>query len=116
MRNIRLGVVANKVRNSMPAYQPLERFLKSLELPLVARLSDADSYLQAAETGVGIFESEAAECAQFLPIAEWVGGPQAKVQAPVEKVVPLRANDKLPPALHRSVPGIIRRIWQPPTS
>jgi chromosome partitioning protein len=115
MRNIRLGVVANKVRNSMPSYQPLERFLKSLELPLVARLSDADGYLHAAETGVGIFESEAAECAQFLPIAEWVGGPQARVQATVEKVVPLRANDKLPAALHRSVPGIIRRIWQPPT-
>jgi chromosome partitioning protein len=115
MRNIRLGVVANKVRNSMPTYQPLERFLKSLELPLIARLSDSDGYLQAAETGVGIFESDAAECAQFLPIVEWVGGAQVKLQTAEEKVVPLRANDKLP-ALHRSVPGIIRRIWQPPTS
>ena len=54
--------------------------------------------------------SPASRCAQFLPISEWVGGPQAKVQPAIEKVVPLRANDKLPPPLHRSVPGIIRRI------
>jgi chromosome partitioning protein len=113
-RNIRLGVVANKVRNSMPTYQPLERFLKSLDLPLVARLSDTDGYLTAAETGIGIFECEASECAQFLPIVQWIGGPQARVQPVVEKVVPLRANDKL--AAARSVPGIIRRLWQPPSS
>jgi chromosome partitioning protein len=113
-RNIRLGVIANKVRNSMPAYQPLERFLKSLDLPLVARLSDSDGFLHAAESGVGIFEAEAPECSQFLPIVEWVGGVQVKVQTPAEKVVPLRVNDKL--AVSRSVPGIIRRFWQPPTS
>src|SRR3954466_12424166 len=42
MRTTRWGVAANKVRTSMPTYQPLERFLKTLELPLIARLSDAD--------------------------------------------------------------------------
>jgi chromosome partitioning protein len=113
-RNIRLGVLANKVRNSVPAMQPLERFLRSLDLPLIARLSDSDGYLQAAESGIGIFEAEAAECAQFMPIAEWVGGAQVKLQSAEDKVVPLRVNDKLPAAVHRSVPGIIRRIWQPP--
>lgn len=74
--NIRLAVVANRVRRSNPVYQPLERFLNSLNLPLLARLSDSDVYLNAAETGVGIFEMEfavsAAERQQFLPIAEWV--------------------------------------------
>ena len=74
--NIRLGVVANRVRKSNPVYQPLERFLNSLQLPLLARLSDTEVFLTAAETGVGIFEMEfadsAAERSQFLPIAEWV--------------------------------------------
>jgi chromosome partitioning protein len=74
--NIRLGVVANRVRKSNPVYQPLERFLNSLQLPLLARLSDTEVFLTAAETGVGIFEMEfadsAAERGQFLPIAEWV--------------------------------------------
>ena len=74
--NIRLAVVANRVRKSNPVYQPLERFLTSLNLPLLARLSDSDVFLNAAETGVGIFEldfaASAAERQQFLPIVEWV--------------------------------------------
>jgi chromosome partitioning protein len=74
--NIRLAVVANRVRRSNPVYQPLERFLNSLNLPLLARLSDSDVYLNAAEAGVGIFEMDfavsASERQQFLPIVEWV--------------------------------------------
>jgi len=78
MNNIRLAVVANRVRRSMPVYQPLERFLASLKLPLIARLGDSDVFVSAAETGVGIFEMEPsatiAEREQFMPLAEWVEG------------------------------------------
>lgn len=74
--NIRIGVVANRVRKANPVYEPLERFLKSLNLPLLARLSDSDVFLAAAESGLGIFEMDftvsAAERGQFQPIAEWV--------------------------------------------
>lgn len=83
-RNIRLGVVANRVRKSMPVYQPLERFLNSLNLPLLTRLGDSDVYLSAAETGVGIFEMDfadsAAERQEFLAIAEWVDSRQLIVE------------------------------------
>jgi len=74
-RNIQLAVVANRVRSSMPVYQPLERFLKSLGLPFLARISDSDVYVRAAEAGIGIFEMTPtpAECADFMPIVEWVG-------------------------------------------
>jgi chromosome partitioning protein len=72
----RVGIVANKVRASMPAYQPFLRFLDSLQVKLVARLLDSDMYLRAAETGVGIFEMDAgqtlAERRQFTPIVDWV--------------------------------------------
>jgi chromosome partitioning protein len=75
-RNIRLAVVANRVRRSTPVYQPLERFLGSLGLPFLARLSDSDVYVDAAESGAGIFEMDAAASAaereQFMPIVEWV--------------------------------------------
>lgn len=74
-RKIRLGVVANRVRRSTPVYQPLERFLNSLGLPFLARLGDSEIFVEAAETGVGIFEMDAAgadERAQFMPIVEWV--------------------------------------------
>src|SRR5437868_4201438 len=56
--NIRLAVIANRVRKSMPVYQPLERFLNSLNLPLVARLGDSDVFLSAAESGIGVFDME----------------------------------------------------------
>jgi chromosome partitioning protein len=69
-------VVANRVRKSNPVYQPLERFLTALNLPLLARLSDSDVFINAAEAGVGVFEMDfavsAAERQQFQPIVEWV--------------------------------------------
>jgi len=74
-RNIRLAVVASRVRSSMPVYQPLERFLGSLGVPFLARISDSDAYVKTAETGLGIFEMDAtaeAERLEFLPIVEWV--------------------------------------------
>ena len=72
--HIRMAVVANKVRRSMPAYAPLQQLLDTLGLELLARLVDSDVYMKAAETGAGIFEMNAAasaECRQFMPIAEW---------------------------------------------
>jgi chromosome partitioning protein len=96
-RNIRLAVVANRVRNSMPAYQPLERFLKSLSLPLLARLDDSDVYLKAAETGVGIFEMDPAaaevEREDFRPVAEWVERQQQPYASRTdEKILPFRSR------------------------
>lgn len=74
--NIRLGVIANRVRKGTPVYQPLERFLNALNLPLIGRLSDSDAYVSAAASGVGVFEMELAQCAperqEFSAITEWV--------------------------------------------
>ena len=78
--DLRLGIVANKVRVSMPAYQPFLHFLRSLEVQVVARVLDSDIYLKSVETGLGIFELDpgmtAAERRQFTPIGEWVRGEQ----------------------------------------
>ena len=75
-RNIRLAVIANRVRKATPVYQPLERFLTSLGLTIVSRLSDSEAFVKAAETGVGIYEMDAGlsamEREQFQPIVEWV--------------------------------------------
>lgn len=77
----RLGVVANKVRRSMPAYRPLENFLNALNLTLLARLVDSDTFLRAAESGLGIFEMDenlsVSERKQFAPIVEWIENRQA---------------------------------------
>lgn len=83
--NIRLGVVANRVRKAQPVYQPLERFLNCLNLPLLARLADSEVYVAAAESGVGVFEMDfvasATERQQFLPVAEWVDSRQSIADA-----------------------------------
>ena len=92
-RNIRLGVVANRVRSSMPVYQPLERFLGSLSLALLTRLSDSDAFLKAAESGVGVFEMDAsasfAEREQFQPVVDWVENRPAAKPRTDDKVIPL---------------------------
>ena len=83
-RNVRLAVVANRVRRTTPVYQPLERFLNSLGLPFLTRLSDSEVYVNAAESGIGIFEMDAAASAaerdQFMPIVEWAD-PDCKARA-----------------------------------
>ena len=94
--NIRIGVVANRVRKANPVYQPLERFLNALNLPLLGRINDSEVFVTAAETGVGIFEIDfaqsAAERAQFLPIAEWVD----RVPAAPVRPAPMAATASRP--------------------
>lgn len=74
--NKRLAVVANKVRSSMPVYEPLERFLKALNLPLLTRLSDSDNYLKAVEAGLGVFELHGSGAVvqrrELMPILNWL--------------------------------------------
>jgi chromosome partitioning protein len=98
--NIRLGVIANRVRKSTPVYQPLERFLGSLNLPLLARLSDSETYIAAAESGVGLFEMEfaasAAERQQFAPIIEWMEKPLVLVESRSAPLAPFHPTLSVP--------------------
>lgn len=75
-RNTKVAVVANRVRNSMPVYEPLERFLRSLSLPFLARISDSDRYIHAADKGLGVFEMDTAEVEaerqELAPIIGWL--------------------------------------------
>jgi chromosome partitioning protein len=96
-RNLPVGIVANKVRRSMPQYAPFDSFLGALKLPLVARLVDSDVYLKAAEAGAGIFELDPglalAERRQFVPIVEWVqqqGGVKTKREGEVYELARAR--------------------------
>lgn len=94
-RNIRVAVVANRVRNSKPVYAPLERFVTSLNIPFLGRVSDSDVYVEAAETGLGVFdllaETAGDEQKEFLPIGRWVQGEQTPDESPSSNVVPIAA-------------------------
>lgn len=52
----RIAIVANRVRNNTRVSQSLMRFLKSLDIPLIATLRDTQSYVRSAEIGLGIYE------------------------------------------------------------
>ena len=56
LRKTRIGLVANRVREHTRIYGNLERFLKTLDIPLVTHLRDTQNYIRAAERGIGIFE------------------------------------------------------------
>ncbi len=53
---VRVGVIANRVRENTKAYHLLDSFLEETGIPVVARLRDAQVYVQAAEDGVGVVE------------------------------------------------------------
>ena len=55
-RDERLCIVANRVRINTRSYDSLQRFLDSLQIPIVARFRDTQNYVFAAERGLGLFE------------------------------------------------------------
>ena len=92
-RSIRVAVLANRVRSARPVYAPLERFVSSLGISFLTKISDSDVYVDAAESGLGVFEMPAehaeAEQREFLPVATWAQGEEPIVHYPPSNVVPL---------------------------
>ena len=73
----KIAVVANRVRSTnSPVYASLERFLNSLKLPFLTRISDSENYLHAVEKGLGVFEMDEtatfAERLELTPIFNWL--------------------------------------------
>lgn len=93
LRNIRVAVLANRVRSTRPIFEPLERFVASLEMTFVTRVSDSDVYVDAAEAGLGVFDMPVEKCGpeqqEFLPIARWVQGETDLQSFTTSNVVPL---------------------------
>ncbi len=67
----RIGIIANRVRTNTRVSQALTRFLRSLDIPLIATLRDAQVYLRSAETGLGIYEMPRWQVQQDWP--QWHG-------------------------------------------
>lgn len=50
-RGVRLGVVANRVKENTRVFQALERFLTTLNMLFVIHLRDTQNYVHTAERG-----------------------------------------------------------------
>lgn len=74
---IRVGIIANRIKSRTVALQALERFLKSLRIPVVARFRDSQYYVHAAEQGLGIGELSRTrginmEVEQWNALFQWI--------------------------------------------
>ena len=55
-KNIRLCIVCNRVKANTLSLRALEKFLKALDIPVIARLRETQNYNKASECGLGIHE------------------------------------------------------------
>jgi chromosome partitioning protein len=51
-----IGIVANRTRARTRSLRNLERFLRNLDIPVIARVRDTHNYLHAAAQGIGVCE------------------------------------------------------------
>ena len=75
---VKLAVVANRVREHTRVYHSLYKFLRTLEIPFVAVLRDSQNYIRAAERGLGVHELAPSmvemDLKQWSPLLRWLNG------------------------------------------
>lgn len=75
-KEVKIGVIANRVRENTIIFSELFDFIKKLKVPYVATLRDTQNYIRAEERGVGIFEMAPSQVYQDLeswePLTKWL--------------------------------------------
>ena len=73
---VKIGVLANRVRENTLIFSALYDFIKAMKLPYVATLRDTQNYIHAEERGIGIFEMAPSQVKQDLedwaPLTKWL--------------------------------------------
>ena len=79
--NKRLAIITNRTRIRTKAVEKLERFLQSLDIPVIARIRDTQHYVSAAEKGLGIHElperDAQKDTATWEEMFDWLNSSQA---------------------------------------
>ncbi len=75
-RNRSLAIVANRTKHYTRSYRMLMRFLRSLEIPVIAELRDSQNYVHAVAEGIGVLEMPAwqvrKDIDQMEPMLNWL--------------------------------------------
>lgn len=75
-KEVKIGIIANRVRENTIIFGELYDFIKSMKLPYVATLRDTQNYIHAEERGIGIFEMAPSRVYQDLedwePLTKWL--------------------------------------------
>jgi chromosome partitioning protein len=91
-KEVKIAVVANRVRENLKIWGDLERFLNGLKIPFVTHLRDAQNYIRAYTRGMGVHELPPYlgrdDVAQWEPLVKWLESknsvPKVKKQMPSE--------------------------------
>lgn len=82
----KLAVIANRTRRNTRSFDKLMRFLDSLGIPIIGILGDSQSYVQAAEQGIGICEMPRhrarREMVELGRVTEWLDDWQGRRREP----------------------------------
>jgi chromosome partitioning protein len=81
-REVKIAVVANRVRDNTLIADELDEYLDSLKTPYVAKLREAQNYIRAYTRGLGIFELPEylawPDWEQWEPLLEWLGSRRSR--------------------------------------
>ena len=94
-RGKQIAIIANRTRIRTRSMIKLERFLRNLDIPVIAQIRDTQNYVHAAEQGIGVCElAESAaqrDSAPWEHILDWIQQND-------------RENDNFPTPLSRAMP------------
>ena len=65
-REVKVAVVANRVREQTLIFEQLDEYLDGLRMPYIAAFREAQNYIRAYTRGLGIFELP-----EYLAWPEW---------------------------------------------
>jgi len=75
-KQVKIAVVANRVREATIIFEQLDEYLEGLKLPYVAAFREAQNYIRAYLRGLGIFELPEylawPDLEQWDPLIEWL--------------------------------------------
>ncbi len=73
---VKVGIVANRVREQTVIFSDLYEFIKKLKVPYVATLRDTQNYIRAEQRGIGIFEMAPSQAwrdvEDWQPLVKWL--------------------------------------------
>ncbi len=75
-KDVKIGVVANRVRENTLIFEELDEYLTSARVPYIASLREAQNYIRAYTRGLGIFELPEylawPDWEQWEPLTQWL--------------------------------------------
>lgn len=81
-RQVRVAVVANRIRENTLIFDELDEFLDGLKMPYIATLREAQNYIRAYTRGLGIFELPDylswPDKEEWGPLIDWLNSRRSK--------------------------------------